>query len=330
MAFMAIFAIVMVVSIYKVFIKGRNNSYVNRKKLASNNKFVINNKERFEQVMDNNSNELKSLRKRALLSVIFFVFSLFLLLLPLGGFFAIPLFLASIITLGVNVSKYTSVNEEKYVEVVKNVLHEYDSDLEYMPTGGFGKSEYHTCLFPETCDRLDSEDMIINSKKNFCYADITAKSEHKDDDGDRCYEVEFQGSLARMDIRNVNCRIFLGRTSGKFLFGPFDYETIEFENDEFNKLFRACSDNELLAYKLLTPDIMEEFVNIKKNTYGDIDIRIIYDKLYIRFSSGNTFDSKLFNKKNEKQELLQSVAILEEVIKAMEKVKKIIDDKDLG
>ena len=32
---------------------------------------------------------------------------------------------------------------------------------------------------------------------------------------------------------------------------------------DFNKLFKACTNNELLAYKLLTPDVMEKFVKIK-------------------------------------------------------------------
>lgn len=328
-AFFVIFAICVVANIIRFF-KMQKTGFKGKKNLANSNEFVLKNKEKIEQVMDANSNELKSLRKNAFLSLFLFIISIILLMLPFGPFFAIPIFIVSVILLAINMSKYSSVNEEKYVEVVNNALHEYDSDLEYRATDGFGKSEYHTCLFPETCDRIRSEDMIINAKKNFCYADITVQSEHEDDEGDTSYVTEYQGSLARMNIKNTNCRIFLGSTSGKYIFGHDDYENIEFENDEFNKLFKASSDNELLAYKLLTPDIMEEFVNLKKNTYGDIDIRIIYDKLYIRFSSGNTFDSRLFNKNSEKEELLRSIAILEEVIKTMDKAKNIIESKILN
>lgn len=321
-----IFILCFVTNLLRI-IKWKKNDSKDKKNLVNNNEFVLKNKGKIEKVMDTNSDELKSLRKNAFLSVILFIISLILIMLPFGAFFAIPLFIVSAVVLVTNMSKYRSANEEKFVDVVNNALHEYDSDLEYRATGGFGKSEYHTCLFPETCDRFHSEDMVTNSKKEFCYADITVKSEHEDSDGDKNYVTEYQGSLARMSIKNTGCRIFLGSTSGNFIYGPNNYKSIKFENDEFNKLFRASSDNELLAYKLLTPDIMEEFVNLKKNTYGDIDIRIIYDKLYIRFSSGNTFDSRLFNKKSEKKELLQSIAVLEEVIKTMDKAKKIIDSK---
>ena len=133
-----------------------------------------------------------------------------------------------------------------------------------------------------------------------------------------------------MDIKNTNFMIFLGSTKKKIIFGDNGFTNLEFENDEFNKLFKACTDNELLAYKLLTPDIMEEFVKVKKNTYGDIDIRILHDKLYIRFLSGDTFDSMPFNKSIEKKKLLQSLAILEEVMKTMNKVKKLIEEKEIN
>ena len=65
---------------------------------------------------------------------------------------------------------------------------------------------------------------------------------------------------------------------------------------------------------------MEEFVRIKENTIGDIDIRIINDKLYIRFSGTNGFDSM-------GEDLFKSVAVLEEIMKTMDKIKKIIESK---
>ena len=99
--------------------------------------------------------------------------------------------------------------------------------------------------------------------------------------------------------------------------------------DEFNSLFRAYTDNELLAYKILTPDVMEEFVNIKNNTYGDIDIRILNNKLYIRFLSGNGFDSSALTKDEDRVNLCKSIAVLEEVMNTMDKVKKIIDNKKI-
>ena len=74
---------------------------------------------------------------------------------------------------------------------------------------------------------------------------------------------------------------------------------------------------------------MEEFVNIKNNTYGDIDIRIINNKLYIRFLSGNGFDSSSLTQNEDRENLYKSIAVLEEVMNAMDKVKKIIENKKI-
>ena len=61
----------------------------------------------------------------------------------------------------------------------------------------------------------------------------------------------------------------------------------------------------------------------------DIDIRLIRDRLYIRFLSGDSFDSLMFNKKEEKKNLIRSLAVLEEIMKTMEKIKEIIDKKTI-
>ena len=306
-----------------------NRVKVSKKDLVNNNQFVLQNKDRIEKILDDNQVELKNARVKVLFFLFILILSFLSFLIIKEKMICIVIVVLSSIAFGVVYYDYYKRSSEKYNEVVKNVINDYDKDLEYKPYSGFSKSEYYTCLFPEDCDRFSSEDMIINVKTSFCYSDILIESEHEDDDGNTYYVTEFQGSLARMNLKNINCRIFLGSTRKKFIFGNDKYNSIKFENDEFNKLFKACGDDELLAYKLLTPDIMEEFVNIKKNTYGDIDIRIIYDKLYIRFLSGNTFDGTVFNKTAEKRNLLQSIAVLEEVMKTMNKVKDIIDKKNM-
>lgn len=313
--------------VYNLFRNKKAN--ISKLSLAQKNQFVLQNKERIEKILDENAEEFKSARIRLFFVLILLILSALSFLIIKEKMISIIVTVLVSIAFGAVYYDYYKRSSEKYDEVVKKVINDYDSDLEYRPNSGFTKSEYYTCLFPEMCDRFSSEDMIVNSKTGFCYSDILVESEHEDDDGNTHYVTEFQGSLARVNLKNMNCRIFLGSTRKNFIFGNEKYHSIKFENDEFNKLFRACSDNELLAYKLLTPDIMEEFVTIKKDTYGDIDIRIIYDKLYIRFLSGDAFDSTMFNKEAEKRNLLQSIAVLEEVMKTMDKVKNIIDKKNM-
>ena len=326
----AFVVIIMGFSVVSILLQTRKTSPKKRKMLANNSDYVVKNMDKISEQIDINTNEMKKARQKALLSTIIIVVVIaFSFIFTNSIFFAVSITIILFLIFGKTIAEYYQNNENKYDEVISNVLKDYDNNLEYSPRSGVSKSEYLLCFFPERCDRLKSEDMIVNKTNGFRYSDILVESEQEDEDGDKSYDVEYSGSLARIGIKNVNCRIFLGSTRGDIAYKTEGFTSINFENDEFNKLFRALSDNELLAYKLLTPDVMEEFVNIKNNTYGDIDIRIIQNHLYIRFLSGGIFDSRMFNKKKEKEEILQSIAVLEEVMHTMEKVKEIINNKDI-
>ena len=325
-----IYIVIIVAIIWAIYLLIKRLIVENKKShLAKNNQFVLENKEKIEEKINESAKELRFDKFKVIFLFMIFIVCVIMSIIMNQRAIPVVLSIISSIVLIIMYSQYSRSSEEKYVDTVIKTLRDYDSNLEYLPNGGFTKHEYKECFFPEQCDRFHSEDLITNSNKRFCFADILVESEHEDSDDHTYYVTEFQGSLARIDIKNMNCRIFLGSTSGKLFYGNDRHHNIKFENDEFNKLFRACSDNELQAYKLLTPDIMEEFVKIKKNAYGDIDIRIIYDKLYIRFLTGDTFDSTVFNKRREKRNLLKSIAVLEEVMKTMDNVKNIIENKNM-
>ena len=300
------------------------------KELASNNKFVLENKEKLSKTFDEKYQELEPFKMKMVYAGLLIIICIIASFIIKQKYFTYISLGISGVIFAVSIYKYNEKEDEKYNEIVKEVIHDFDSDLDYQPHSGFIQHEYSLCRFPKTCDLFYSEDMIINEKKGFRYADITVQSEHRDKDGDSYYVTEYEGSLAKMDIKNVGCKIFLGGMKIGLFFDKNDYKSIKFENDEFNSLFRAYSDNELQAYKILTPDIMEEFVYIKKNSFGDIDIRILDNKLYIRFLSGNGFDSSAFSKEKDKEGLCQSIAVLEDVMNTMEKVKKIIEKKDIS
>ena len=299
------------------------------KDLVKDNDFILEKKGRIVEKMNNDSEAMKSAKNNTILSIVLLIICIILSFAINKAIISFIICGVSFVIFAINISKYNSISSEKYEETVKEILHQYDENLVYNPRLGFTWEEYKKCLFPERCDRFSSEDMIYNEKNSFYYSDILVESEYEDDDGSTHYSTEFAGSIAKMDIKSINCNIFLGTIHSRLLFRDDGLEKIKFENDDFNKLFGAYTDNELLAYKLLTPDVMEEFVNIKNNTYGDIYIRILNDKLYIRFNSGDTFDNVLFSNKAEQEALFKSIAVLEEVMKTMEKVKKIIDNKNM-
>ncbi len=316
-----ILMIIMIFYIIKKSIKHEKD----RKNITLNNKYINSNREKIEKIVDENLEGIDSYKSKILLSVIILIICIILCFYFKNKILTYVLIFIPLVFLGINIYCYSDKKNDIYNIVINKILDDYDSDFDYNVNGGFTKSEYNICHFPERCDRFHSEDMISNLKKGFYYADILIESEHEDSDGDTHTITEYSGSLAKMNIKDINCEIYLGGMKTSW-FSDKKYINIEFENDEFNKLFVAYSDNELQAYKVLTPDIMEQFVELKKNSYGDIDIRIIHDKLYIRFLSGDGF-TKSFNKNVEKEKIMESIAVFQEALKVMEKVKEIIEKK---
>ena len=304
-----------------------------KQNLVNNSEFIENSRAKYEKIINNNSESLSDEKKEYKRNNIIFVT---LILIPLILYFVtsemlfIILFMIIIVVGGIIFGKksntYITKSKEMYEETAKAILKELNSDLEYFPDKGYTYQEYSPLYFYEDCDIFTSDDMIINNKTSFCTADIKIQSEHEDDDGHTSYVTKYDGSLAKIDIIDIKCTIILGGLS-KGSFKRSDIFTeIMFENDEFNEQFLCFTDNELQAYKILTPDIMEELLNIKKRTIGGMEVRLINDKLYIRFSGTNGFDGS----GDSKEELFSSVVVLDEIMKTMNKIKEIIEKKTIN
>lgn len=309
----------------KIRKKPDGDTKININEITKNNKYLREKEEQIEKIYDGYYNGVKGYRTKLIVFIAILVLLIVLSIVLRSYVLATVSSVIFLTVITLYLIKYNNITFGKYSTIIKNVLHDYNSDLEYNTETVFNLQEYYTCLFPEACDSLEQDDSIVNKKIDFYYADIKAKYYGHQENA----SINFMGSLARTTINNTNCRIFLGSTLKKLTYGDEKYHALHFENDDFNRLFHACTDNEVLAYKILTPDVMEQLVNIKYNTYGDIDIRIINDKLYVRFLSGDNFEIHTYNKEKEKQELCQSIATIEEVMNTMENIKKIINNKNI-
>ena len=300
-----------------------------RKNIALNNVFLQEKKEELVKYISDSISFRKPYFISAIITIFFLIasVSLFIYYVYKGSLISFAMFLLMILSLIILMyiqNEYKRIFRRK---VLRNVIVSYNPTLEYFPENGFGKGEYDNCRFYEDCDILFSDDTIVEKEGSFRYADINAQCETEDSDGHSHYSTVYTGSLARLDIENTNCEIYLGKVK-KDIFSK-TYKSIKFENEEFNKMFSAYTNNELVAYKLLTPDIMEQFIELKQKTYGKIDVRILNDKLYIRFQSGDSFSPELLNKKLEIDNVISSLAVLQVVMDTMYKVKEIIEKKNL-
>ena len=302
-----------------------------KSELVKNSEFIEKNRAKYEQIIDNNAasiaDERKEYKRNGIIFGILVLSSILIYFVTMQTYFIflIPVvIIVGGIIFGKKANAYATKSKEMYEETAKSILKELDPNLDYYPDRGYSYQEYQPLYFYEDCDRFTSEDMIVNSRTGFRTADITVESEHEDDDGHTSYVTEYDGSLAKIGIKNINCTIILGGLSKHSFRRSDTFTKIMFEHDEFNKEFLCFTDNELTAYKILTPDIMDELVTIKKSTIGDMEARLINDKLYIRFSGTNGFDGR----EDSKEELFASVAVLDEIMKSMNKIKEIIERKN--
>ena len=95
---------------------------------------MSNNRENIERKLNENSSDLNGMRLKALFSVILFFVGIIIsfFIIKSIAFTIVILLVLSIVMVFQN-SKYIKKNNEKYDEVVKNTLHEFNSDLEYLP-----------------------------------------------------------------------------------------------------------------------------------------------------------------------------------------------------
>ena len=317
--------------LWLIMIKRMSKKYAIKRNMAKKNEIIINNKDKYEQIMnENESNLFHEKRIAAYYTIVYIVITVILILnvRTMLMWVLSALFLVVFGLIGNRiVGPYLTKHSQNYNDIVSKVLKELDDNIEYFPNDGFKYEEYRNLFFAEPCDYFSSNDMIINPQNNFCYSDILIENTETDTEGHSYSVVKFRGSLSKIKINNVGCTIILGGLGKKSFLNSQRFKNIEFENEEFNKLFICFSDNELMAYKLLTPDVMEKFVSIKNATLSDIDIRIINDKLYIRFEGINLFTGNLLSNEAEKKELFVSITVLDQIMKTIINLKNIIDDK---
>ena len=71
---------------------------------------------------------------------------------------------------------------------------------------------------------------------------------------------------------------------------PLKSKKVNMDNYTFEKLFDVISDDQILAMRILTPDVQKYLVDFYQNSELNFEISINEDKIYFRFKGNNIFD----------------------------------------
>ena len=194
-----------------------------------------------------------------ILSVIFGIYLMFVFL-----FFALMLLTPPLILIECDIHNV----HYKYKEyVIQKAIGNKVEDMIYKNTFDFPFKLYKSLNVIKKGNKYCSED-IITGKYNdvyFVQSDLDIKYENGS-----THKVYFSGRWIIIDYPKkfsgtvvVNDNDFDGADRE-------DLEVIKLENSYFNEIFTVKTSDMQLGYYILTPQIVERFINLKKNINGDI------------------------------------------------------------
>lgn len=180
--------------------------------------------------------------------------------------------------------------------VVKPALEEFLSDLDYRPTESIPYPDILASrLFPAHTE-CSGNDLIKAKYRDlsFTQSNVTMLDDREvmgdpENGGVTTTEkvVVFSGTLMMMDFDAFSDEpVAVRRRSGKP--GKNDILT---ESDAFNKLFRIDAKDAVSALRILTPPVLEGFINASEKLKCPLEAAFRNDKLYITLANGDTLEA---------------------------------------
>ena len=182
--------------------------------------------------------------------------------------------------------------------VIKKLINNFYDNLEYFPNKKMPEYIYKNLNY-ENYDIYESDDYfeaLIDNKYGIQVAEIKTQEIRTDTDSDGHthteYVTQFHGLFSKIVIdKSINSTLHI--TPNKLI--SFDRNKLNMDSSEFEKYFDVSASNKIIGMQLLTSDVMEDLINFKVNTNIQYDIYISNNEIYIRFHSGEMFESRHFN-----------------------------------
>lgn len=230
--------------------------------------------------------------------------------------------------LKINIEKSKLKDYEKYCSfkyqfdkksIIEELLLDKYEHSSYNEKSSIIDEEYKFKTYDNEYNHFESRDLIKytydNKKKTLS---IIETSLEKESDNSSMFIPSFKGIFGYCDIDfNTHYKeIYLGKNK-KYL------EKIKLDDEEFNSLYEVITSEELIAYKLLTPDNIVKLKEIKK-TIPSLEILLSDNILYFKIDYENIIDG------NSKEEILMSLYKLDTLLTIIGKLcaeaqKEIID-----
>ncbi|NME72239.1 DUF3137 domain-containing protein [Flammeovirga aprica] len=207
---------------------------------------------------------------------------------------------------------YRSEYKTKVVRAVAKMI--YDIWI-YYPDEKVSEEQYkNSQLFPRHFDVYEGSDLIdgTNSYSYFQCSELHTKYKKESGSGNdkkTTWHTIFKGVFFSANFNKKFSGTTFIRTKNWSIDLASSYDTVEGNNPEFSKIFKVKTTNEDEARAILTPRVMEAFVDLYNFYRKPIDVSFLGTRLY----SGISFNEELF-----KPHIYTSVYDLEAIEKLFE------------
>lgn len=245
------------------------------------------------------------------------------------------IFIIFVLLVGSGFIKLYKSSYKKYSIYYKNyVIDEFvkliDTNFSYYPENGMGSGLYNKGDYAVYARDVISDDMI-EGKIDDCYimfSDVQAYRV-KYNGSRETKELAFSGYVAYVEIKN-KFEDSVTITNQNIFFRDIEKRNkIKLDSSEFEKNFDVYGNNSVLAYRFLTSDIMELILNFKKTLNVRFEIKILKNRMLIRFFTNEVFEAKVLKSSINKKALRRDYELLNFVLKLTKKMTKICNEIEL-
>ena len=286
--------------------------------------------------MENWENELTALQKKAntgtaafliLLIVSVFTFWRF------GVFGLIPavLAVAACIYMAKNYKAFNTFYKE---HVVRGILEEVFTDLEFSPKRGIPRETVYGTGMIQTGDTYSSNDLITGKYRGvgFTQSDVHIEETSTDSDGNTTSTTLFRGRWMifdfnkefRCDLQVVSKRFFSSqRKGGLFASKEERMDRLKMEDEDFNQKFRVYAQDEQEAFYILTPHLMEKLLALQESIKAPIMLAFTGGVLHLAVYDGkDAFEARPFSRITPEKER-------ERILADIRPITAVVDELDL-
>ena len=230
-----------------------------------------------------------------------------------------------------NSREYNNIYKET---VINELLKNFYTNVDYIPNRQMPREIYDGAGYKEYYDRYFSDDYMegkIDGRYDIKMAEIHTEREERSTDSDgnttTHYVTLFHGLFAKINLdKSINNNLII-KPNIVFSGGK---TKLDMDSQEFEKYFDVYSDDKIKGMQLLTHDVMDTLLQLRKVLKNNYDIYIYNNVLYLRLDTYTMFEGKISkNELIEKTKFQRYYDILDIMNSLVHEILKSIDDVEI-